>query len=73
MNTELRTTTLVAGPFTKPLGPELGSLLGRFMARAISQGYAVAKLETEQSITVTAVMTEPVRPIHMRARAVAGA
>lgn len=56
---ELRTTTIVAGPFLKPLGPEVGSLLGRFIAKAIGHGYAVAKTETEQSVTVTAVQSVP--------------
>lgn len=56
---ELRTTTLVVGPFRKPLGPEVGSLLGRFMARVISHGYAVAKTESEHSVTVIAVQSVP--------------
>jgi hypothetical protein len=56
---ELRTTTLVVGPFQKTLGPEVGSLLGRFIARAISHGFAVAKTETEQFVTVIAVQSVP--------------
>lgn len=67
---ELRTTTLIVGPLVKPLGPELGAQVGRFMARAISHGYAVAKFEDAETVTVTAVQSAPITTPSTRARAV---
>ncbi len=56
---ELRTTTLLIGPFPKPLSHEYVELLARVAAKAIGLGYAVMRAETEESIKLVAVMSAP--------------
>lgn len=56
---ELRTTTLVFGPFPKPLTSEAVRLLASGAAKAIGHGYAVARIETETSVSVVAVQSAP--------------
>lgn len=59
----LRTTTLVFGPFLKPLSLEQQLLLSLAFAKAFGHGYTVLRAETEREITLTAVITEPRRSV----------
>ena len=56
---ETRTTTLIFGPFVKPLSVSDEQLAARVMARTIGLGYATMKTEDETSITITAVLSAP--------------
>lgn len=56
---ELRTTTLVVGPFPKPLSQEHVLQLASVAAQAIGLGYAVMRAESEDSIKLVAVISAP--------------
>lgn len=56
---ELRTTTLEFGPFAKPLSSDAARLLAHGAARAVGLGYAVARIESETSVKVVAVLSAP--------------
>ena len=68
MSGELRTTTLIAGPFPKPLTPEQASLLARFFAKAMGQGFAVLRAESATHVSITAVQSVPTTPPFTRVR-----
>jgi hypothetical protein len=65
MSGQLRTTTLTFGPFPKPLSPNDVAILARAAAKAIGQGFVVARMETDHTVTVHAVITAPItQPFH---------
>jgi hypothetical protein len=62
------TTTLNWGPWRKPLTHDDRQMLARLVERATSLGYAVVRGETETTITLAAVRTEPRRAPFTRVR-----
>ena len=59
MSGELRTTTLVFGPFPKPIPAQYVAPLAYSVSKAISLGYAVMRIETADSVKVVAVQSVP--------------
>lgn len=68
MSGQTRTTTLTFGPFPKPLSSNDVALLARAAAKAIGQGFVVARLETEHTVSIHAVITAPITQPFTRAR-----
>jgi hypothetical protein len=56
---EPRTTTLVFGPFEKPLTLEQQLWLSLCFAKAFGRGYTLLKAETATHVTLTAIQTAP--------------
>lgn len=54
---ETRTTTLLFGPFDKPLAEADVSLIARVIAKSTALGYTVARLETATDVTLVAIIT----------------
>jgi hypothetical protein len=63
MSDQLRTTTLVFGPFLKPLSLEQQLMLSLAFAKAFGRGYVCMRCETETHVTLTAIQTAPRRII----------
>jgi hypothetical protein len=68
MSPATRTTTLTFGPFSKPLSPHEVAILARAAAKAIGRGFVVARMETDHTVSIHAVITAPITQPLTRAR-----